>query len=235
MQHLQFSLEELQEEVARISSEQGLHKRQVDLLHHAFQQATEQAVSLEERLGLLEHDREAAAKSNRNSFDSLGTRLTELAVEIAQMWTADQVQDSLASLEELLAAAEARCRESLTPLEKSLKDLGQELQLLKQDGEHCRCDLDGARQDIVGLLRLVWVEALPQSPMQSPREPGSKAWPSDGRVPPLLQPLAGRVTHVEQLGKDLQAALDRKADLEEFRIHTHDRLVSKDGSTSFAL
>ncbi|CAE8606219.1 unnamed protein product, partial [Polarella glacialis] len=75
---LQRQVEELRQGLSKVSNEQSMQRRNAELLDEAAQEATQQWVSLEDRIAGLERERETSARASRNNLDSIATRVTEL-------------------------------------------------------------------------------------------------------------------------------------------------------------
>ncbi|CAE8647271.1 unnamed protein product [Polarella glacialis] len=165
---LQRQVEELRQGLSKVSNEQSMQRRNAELLH----EATQQWVSLEDRIAGLERERETSARASRNNLDSIATRVTELGVEVAQMPTTLEVQDGLMQLEQLVTASEARTRETFREsldqrletlqvdtslkLSECIEGCSKEIQGCILDLGYCREHSDSCRRDISGLLRQIW-------------------------------------------------------------------------------
>ncbi|CAE6913528.1 unnamed protein product [Symbiodinium natans] len=293
LRRLRKNVEEQSQEIARLTSELGQQTRLVKLLDENLQQTSQQTFALEYRLSNLEHERETSQRSTRMAFESLGARVTELGIEVAELPTAKEMKDTWRQLEQSLVTLEHQLRRELDgraeALDRELKGLGGRLEEvhagLRKDSAGIRKDSDSNRQDIAALLRHLWGDELParavfvdEKPDQSqvstqPMEPitepitepvtGPAATHCTGSTGPAGQyrqaaaglPLVPRIRQAEERLTSLDGnrkadyetilgKLELKADRDEMTKllatksdveHTHDRLVSMDGSATFAL
>ncbi|CAE7783738.1 unnamed protein product [Symbiodinium pilosum] len=292
LRRLRKNVEEQSQEIARLTSELGQQSRLVKLLDENLQQTSQQTFALEYRLSNLEHERETNQRSTRMAFESLGARVTELGIEVAELPTAKEMKDTWRQLEQSVTSLEHQLRQDmdgrLEALNVELKGLGGRHEDvhsgLRKDAGEIRQDLDGCRQDIASLLRHLWGDELParavclderldkpQVPacqqmqeqmeprtLQTPTEPTTLQCQNQYRAAPAGTagvPLVPRLKQAEDRlsamdgsrkadYENLLQRLELKADSEEMTkclatksdiSHTHDRLISADGSATFAL
>ncbi|CAE7920704.1 unnamed protein product, partial [Symbiodinium sp. KB8] len=177
-----------------LTSELGQQSRLVKLLDENLQQTSQQTFALEYRLSNLEHERDTSQRSTRMAFESLGARVTELGIEVAELPTAKEIKDTWSQLERSLATLEQNIRTDMDgrneALDQELKSTEVRLEArnsgLQQDTAGIRKDVDGCRQDIASLLRHLWGDDLPlravcdepppsQAEFQTPTEPTTLA------------------------------------------------------------
>eukprot|EP00435_Cladocopium_sp_Y103_P014433 s1926_g3.t1 len=154
LRRLRKTVEEQGSELARLTSELGKQDRIMTLGYHdglqlqdmvprksprklfdeTLQQTSQQSFTLEHRLSNLEHERETGSRSTRNAFESLGARVTELGVEVAELPTLKEMQatwqqlaQSLESCEKILRAEHQEALSCLSSrLEAALGNLQKE-------------------------------------------------------------------------------------------------------------
>ncbi|CAJ1392389.1 unnamed protein product [Effrenium voratum] len=254
LRRLRKSFEEQAQELCRLSSELGHQSRIVKVLDESLQQTSQQTCSLEYRLSNLEHEREVQQRSTRSAFESLGARVTELGLEVAELPTAEEIKDGFRQLEHSIACCEAQLRQELGEAMRQLSVTTEaSLSHLRKDSDLCRRDLDV-------LHRQLWGDEIPSAPKALEQtEPSALAAEITVRAPsqalPALPPLAKRLGQAEDRlhaldhrnkaqheeviqrlalkadEEDMIRQMARKSDLG----HTHDCLVSADGSSTFAL
>lgn len=194
LRRLRKNVEEQSQQIERLTSELGQQSRLVKLLDENLQQTSQQTFALEYRLSNLEHERDTSQRSTRMAFESLGARVTELGIEVAELPTAKEIKDTWSQLERSLATLEQNIRTDMDgrneALDQELKSTEVRLEArnsgLQQDTAGIRKDLDGCRQDIASLLRHLWGDDLPlravcdepppsQAEFQTPTEPTTLA------------------------------------------------------------
>eukprot|EP00913_Durusdinium_trenchii_P000684 g637.t1 len=150
LRRLRKSVEEQSQELARLLSELGQQSRVVKLLDETLQQTSQQTITLEHRLSNLEHERETSSRSTRSAFESLGARVTELGVEVAELPTAREMQASWQQLAQSVETSErvlrAEQQEALQSLSCRLEGT---LAGLRQDSDHCRQDVTSLQMQIL--------------------------------------------------------------------------------------
>eukprot|EP00439_Symbiodinium_sp_Y106_P016953 s115_g2.t1 len=194
LRRLRKNVEEQSQQIERLISELGQQSRLVKLLDENLQQTSQQTFALEYRLSNLEHERDTSQRSTRMAFESLGARVTELGIEVAELPTAKEIKDTWSQLERSLATLEQNIRSLVADdmdgrtqaLDQELKSTEVRLEAknsgLQQDAAGIRKDVDGCRQDIESLLRHLWGDDLPlravcdeprpsQAELQTPTEP----------------------------------------------------------------
>jgi len=276
LRRLRKNVEEQSQQIERLISELGQQSRLVKLLDENLQQTSQQTFALEYRLSNLEHERDTSQRSTRMAFESLGARVTELGIEVAELPTAKEIKDTWSQLERSLATLEQNIRSDMDgrteALDQELKSTEVRLEAknsgLQQDAAGIRKDVDGCRQDIESLLRHLWGDDLPlravcdeprpsQAELQTPTEPTTlsvgpaaqyRAAAAGLPLVPRIRQAEERLSAVDDSRKanyeDILQRIELKADSSEMKKslaaksdvgHTHDRLVSADGSATFAL
>ncbi|CAK8994884.1 unnamed protein product [Durusdinium trenchii] len=248
LRRLRKSVEEQSQELARLLSELGQQSRVVKLLDETLQQTSQQTITLEHRLSNLEHERETSSRSTRSAFESLGARVTELGVEVAELPTAREMQ---ASWQQLAQSVETSERVLRAEQQEALQSLSCRLEATRWPGTSSQ-DSDHCRQDVTSLQMQI-LEDLAEQQRQDITEPVAVV-----AAPVVAVPLVKRLRVAEEKLSSLdnynkveheclQQRIDLKAsqaDLEAVQKelarkaelgHTHDCLVSADGSVTFSL
>lgn len=269
LRRLRKTVEEQGSELARLTSELGQQSRLMKLFDETLQQTSQQNFTLEHRLSNLEHERETGSRSTRNAFESLGARVTELGVEVAELPTLKEIQATWQQLAQSLESCErilrAEQQEALSCLSSRMEAA---LGNLQKDASMCYENLNHCRQDVTSLQRQIWED---DSPVQ--------ATPPPSQVAPLVQlapsepvtamasagaPVKAPITLVKRLkeAEDKLSCLDDRGKVEREGLlhqlqlkanqkdfedlqkvvagksekgHSHDCLISADGSVTFSL
>ncbi|CAL1158072.1 unnamed protein product, partial [Cladocopium goreaui] len=160
-----------------LTSELGQQSRLMKLFDETLQQTSQQNFTLEHRLSNLEHERETGSRSTRNAFESLGARVTELGVEVAELPTLKEIQATWQQLAQSLESCErilrAEHQEALSCLSSRMEAA---LGNLQKDASMCHENLNHCRQDVTSLQRQIWED---DSPVQTT--------PPPPKVAPLVQ------------------------------------------------
>lgn len=266
LRRLRKTVEEQGSELARLSSELGQQSRLMKLFDETLQQTSQQSFTLEHRLSNLEHERETGSRSTRNAFESLGARVTELGVEVAELPTLKEMQATWQQLAQSLESCEkilrAEHQEALSCLSSRMEAA---LGNLQKDTSMCYENLNHCRQDVTSLQRQIWEDDSPLAtpPPQAPSEPVTAPASTVGAVGAVgaavptvtlvrrLKEAEGKLSGLDDRGKlereELLHQLQRKANQKDFedlqkvvagkseKGHTHDCLISADGSVTFSL
>lgn len=267
LRRLRKTVEEQGSELARLTSELGKQDRIMKLFDETLQQTSQQSFTLEHRLSNLEHERETGSRSTRNAFESLGARVTELGVEVAELPTLKEMQATWQQLAQSLESCEkilrAEHQEALSCLSSRLEAA---LGNLQKDTSMCYENLTSCRQDVTSLQRQIWEDDSPVEatvvlpPQVTPSEPvtamASTTSVAAARAPGVtlvkrLKVAEDKLSCLDDRGKvereELLHQLQLKANQKDFedlqkvvagkseKGHTHDCLVSADGSVTFSL
>jgi len=264
-QRLSALVEELRTGIGGLNGEQAAMRRRVGRIEEAMRQTAEHQLALDERLSVLERNQAAGGRATAKALESHSQRITELGVELAMWPPAAEVQAVFYRLDQLLVDSDwlaahvdlpsdfvQPCRSGLGVMLYSLDAS------LKQCRVECNASMRECHQDIVALESRVRIDtdqgltaldgSLRAQTEEAQRDLGRLAEHIFGAGRDL--PAAGeaavvtRLFTAEKQVEGLQSCLGTKADsLDMFQrlaakadaVHTHDRLVSADGSSVFGV
>lgn len=245
---------ELRTAVAKL---QGDHRRATDRLDEASGKTSAEQAAFESRLTALERQQATFEGRADMAFEALAQRATELGIAITEMPQAPELHGALQQLEALRTWSEAALQDARQSAEARLVSLEADLQdcrsacatrvesaetALEQHRQDSKrtltqsCDLANQSasqskqmEEALGdIQRRIWGEIAEIADQERQRHLNTPL------VTSLADLSAQHKREVAELRSDCQAlqkCLASKVDVG----HTHDRLISADGATIFAL
>jgi len=264
-QRLSALVEELRTGIGGVQGEQAAMRRRVGRIEEAMRQTAEQQLVLDERLSVVERSQAAGGKVTAKALESHSQRITELGVELAMWPPAAEVQSVFYRLDQLLVDSDWLAAHVDLPsdlVQPCRSGFGAMLYSLDALLKQCRLDSNASmkecHRDVVALESRLRVDvdqglsaldgSLRVQTEESQRDLGRLAEHIFGASRDL--PAAGEAALVTRLFiaekqlEGLQSGLGTKADSHEMlqrlaakadAVHTHDRLVSADGSSVFGV
>lgn len=242
--------EELRTGIGGINGEQAAMRRRVGRTEEAIRQIAEQQLTLNERLSVLERKQAAGGKATAKALESHSKRITELGVELAMWPPATDVQAVFSRVDRLLVDSDWLANHVDLPIEfvqPCRSGFGAMLYSLdaslKQFRMECDASVKECQQEMVALDGSLHAQSeVAQRDVGRLAEHifgAGRGLPEAGE-----EALVTRLFLAEEQIEGLQSCLGTKADSHDVlqrlaakadAVHSHDRLVSADGSSVFGV